>query len=117
MRNFKTYDFWKDSMILVKVIYQLTNSFPKYDAIINQMQRAAISIPSNIAEGSSRSSLNDFARYLEISIGSLYELETQIELSYMLKYINETEYNNLIINIQSIEKRLHSFIKKIRSVN
>ena len=104
-------------MILAKVIYQITNSFPKYDAIINQMQRAAISIPSNIAEGSSRSSLNDFARYLEISIGSSYELETQIELSYMLKYINETEYNNLIINIQSIERRLHSFIKKIRSIN
>lgn len=117
MRNFRTYDFWKDSMILAKVIYQITNSFPKYDAIINQMQRAAISIPSNIAEGSSRSSLNDFARYLEISIGSSYELETQIELSYMLKYINETEYNNLIINIQSIERRLHSFIKKIRSIN
>ena len=93
------------------------DSFPKYDAIINQMQRAAISIPSNIAEGSSRSSLNDFARYLEISIGSSYELETQIELSYMLKYINKTEYNDLIVNIQSIEKRLHSFIKKIRSIN
>ena len=117
MRNYRSYDFWKDSLILVKTIYQLTDSFPKYDAIINQMQRAAISIPSNIAEGSSRSSLNDFARYLEISIGSSYELETQIELSYMLKYINKTEYNDLIVNIQSIEKRLHSFIKKIRSIN
>ncbi len=117
MRNYRSYDFWKDSLILAKTIYQLTDSFPKYDAIINQMQRAAISIPSNIAEGSSRSSLNDFARYLEISIGSSYELETQIELSYMLKYINKTEYNDLIVNIQSIEKRLHSFIKKIRSIN
>lgn len=115
MRNYKTYDFWKDSLILAKTIYQLTDSFPKYDAIINQMQRAAISIPSNIAEGSSRSSLNDFARYLEISIGSSYELETQIELSYMLKYINETQYQNLIKDINSIERRLYSFIKKLRT--
>lgn len=115
MRNFKNYDFWIDSMYLAKIIYQLTNSFPKYDAIINQMQRAAVSIPSNIAEGSSRKSSIEFARYLEISTGSAFELETQIELSYMLKYINDDEYNKLTKYIQSIEKRLFSFIKKLRT--
>ena len=98
-------------MNLARSIYQLTNTFPRYDAIINQMQRAAISIPSNIAEGSSRISTTEFARYLEISVG----LETQIELSYMLKYINDNDYDSIIKNINSIERRLSSFIKKLRT--
>lgn len=115
MRNFRQYDFWQDSMNLVKSIYQLTNSFPKYDAIINQMQRAVISIPSNIAEGASRMSSIEFARYLEISVGSTFELETQMELSYMLKYINNDEYDHLIKDIKSIEKRLYLMIKKLRT--
>ena len=114
MRNFKTYDFWKDSMYLAKSIYQLTNTFPRYEAIINQ--RAAISIPSNIAEGSSRISTTEFARYLEISVGSAFELETQIELSYMLKYINDNDYDSIIKNINSIERRLSLFIKKLRTL-
>ena len=79
------------------------------------MQRAAISIPSNIAEGSSRISTTEFARYLEISVGSAFELETQIELSYMLKYINDNDYDIIIKNINSIERRLSSFIKKLRT--
>lgn len=102
-------------MNLARNIYQLTNTFPRYDAIINQMQRAAISIPSNIAEGSSRISTTEFARYLEISVGSAFELETQIELSYMLKYINDNDYDSIIKNINSIERRLSSFIKKLRT--
>ncbi len=115
MRNFRKYDFWQDSMNLVKLIYQLTNSFPKNDALVNQMQRAVVSIPSNIAEGSSRVSSIEFARYLEISIGSAFELETQLELSYMLKYINDNGYNNLIKDIQSIEKRIYILIQKLRT--
>ena len=79
------------------------------------MQRAAISIPSNIAEGSSRISTTEFTRYLEISVGSAFELETQIELSYMLKYINDNDYDSIIKNINSIERRLSSFIKKLRT--
>ena len=115
MRNFKKYDFWQDSMNLVKCIYQLTNTFPKNDTLVNQMQRAVVSIPSNIAEGSSRLSSNEFARYLEISMGSAFELETQIELSYMLKYVKDNEYNNLIKDIQSIEKRIYLLTQKLRT--
>ena len=79
------------------------------------MQRAVVSIPSNIAEGSSRLSSNEFARYLEISMGSAFELETQIELSYMLKYVKDNEYNNLIKDIQSIEKRIYLLTQKLRT--
>ena len=101
MRDFRNYDIWQDSMYLAKGIYKLTVSFPKHDALIDQMRRAAVSIPSNIAEGSSRVSSNEFARYLEISRGSAFELETQIELSFMLEYINNETYNNIINNIKS----------------
>jgi len=115
MRNFRDYDIWKDSMILAKDIYVLTKSFPKYDGIVNQIQRAVVSIPSNIAEGSSRSSSADFARFLEISLGSAYETETQLELSFELGYTNKEQYIKYLNSVQSIEKRLVSFINMIRS--
>ena len=115
MRNFRDYDFWRDSIFLAKNIYTLTNSFPKNDAIINQMHRAAISISSNIAEGSSRVSSNEFARYLEISNGSAFELESQVELSFQFNYIDKKEYDKLISEIQSIERRLYAFCKKLRT--
>jgi four helix bundle protein len=114
MRNFREYDIWKDSMIITKDIYLYTKGFPKQDAIINQMQRAAISIPSNIAEGSSRKSSVEFARYIEIALGSAYELETQIELSFLLHYINNDIYKKLISNVCSVEKRMSKFILTLR---
>ena len=115
MRNFRNYDIWKDSMLLAKNVCQCTKTFPRYSAIINQIQRSAISIPSNIAEGSSRSSSTEFARYLEISMGSAFELETQIELSYYFQYLDEGNYKKLISDIVSIEKRISTFIMQIRS--
>ena len=87
----------------------------KNDAIINQMHRAVISISSNIAEGSSRVSSNEFARYLEISNGSAFELESQVELSFQFNYIDKKEYDKLISEIQSIERRLYAFCKKLRT--
>lgn len=101
-------------MLLAKNVCQHTKSFPQYSAIVNQIQRSVISIPSNIAEGSSRSSSKEFVRYLEIAIGSAFELETQIELSYYFQYIDEENYKKLISDIVSIEKRISMFISKIR---
>lgn len=102
-------------MVLAKDIYLLTKFFPKFDGIANQIQRAVVSIPSNIAEGSSRSSSADFARFLEISLGSAYETETQLELSYELGYITKEQYDKHLSSIQSLEKRLTSFINLIRT--
>ena len=113
MRNFRNYDIWKDSMLLAKNICHHTKNFPQYSAIANQIQRSAISIPSNIAEGASRSSSVEFARYLEIAIGSAFELETQIELSYYFQYIDEDNYKKLISDVVSVEKRISSVISKI----
>lgn len=80
MRDFKKYDIWNDSMKLVKQVYQFSETLPKEEkfGFVSQMCRAAISIPSNIAEGTSRNSDAEFKRFLEIAIGSSFELETQL---------------------------------------
>lgn len=115
MRNFRNYDIWKDSMFLAKNICQHTRNFPQYSAIVNQIQRSAISIPSNIAEGASRSSSVEFARYLEIAIGSAFELETQIELSYYFQYLDEEDYKKLISEVVNVERKISTLISKIRA--
>jgi len=116
MRNFRKYDVWNDSMSLVKTIYEMTTSFPKIEqyGLSNQMNRAAVSIPSNIAEGASRNSDIDFAHFLEIAIGSSFEIETQIEIAFSIGYIDESVKDKLISNLQIIQKRLNVFISKLR---
>ena len=83
MHSFKQLQVWIKSMGLVKKIYLLTETFPKLEkfGLISQMQRAVISVPTNIAEGSAKSSNRDFSRFLEISTDSLFELETLIIFS------------------------------------
>ena len=116
MRNFRKYDVWNDSMSLVKTIYEMTTSFPKIEqyGLSNQMNRAAVSIASNIAEGASRNSDIDFAHFLEIAIGSSFEIETQIEIAFSLGYIEKSVKDKLISNLQIIQKRLNVFISKLR---
>lgn len=83
MINYRTLNFWKRSQSMAISIYKATSDFPKSEqfGLTNQMRRAAVSIPSNIAEGSSRSSKKEFGRYLEIAIGSAHELETQLGIA------------------------------------
>jgi four helix bundle protein len=90
MHNFRKLDIWLKSMDLVVEIYNLTSVFPNHEkfGLSSQMQRSAVSIPSNIAEGSAKSSNKDFARFLEMSLGSSYELETELILASRLKYID-----------------------------
>ena len=80
MRNFKKYDIWIDGMNLVDAVYSLVDGFPNTEkfALSSQITRSAVSVPSNIAEGASRSSEKDFARFLEIALGSSFELETHL---------------------------------------
>ena len=99
-------------MNLAKETYQLTKSFPKEEiyGLTSQIRRCAISIPSNIAEGKGRGSDKEFVRFLQISLGSLYELNTQLELSYDLNYIKNTK---TIFDLSfEIEKMLNSLITK-----
>ena len=115
MHNFKKLEIWTKSMSIVTEIYQITNSFPSCErfGLVSQMQRSAVSIPSNIAEGSAKTSNKDFARFLEMSIGSSFELETELIVSYNLKYIDTIVYENLLSEISEIQKMIYGFKNKL----
>ena len=117
MRKFKELRIWEDSIQLVKDVYTLGKLMPSNEkfGLISQVQRAAVSIPSNIAEGSSRKSDIEFARFLEISLGSAFELETQLILILELQLINQSELiTKLLSQVEKIQKMASSFISKIR---
>jgi len=113
LKSYKELIVWQKSMVLVKELYRLTESFPENEkyGLTSQMRRASISIPSNIAEGWGRLSRKNYVQFLRISRGSLFELETQILITKELNYINDSEtIENLITEIS---KMLNSLIKKI----
>lgn len=111
-KDFKDLYVWQSSMSLVKNIYSITDRFPQSErfCLIDQIRRAAVSIPSNIAEGQARSSKKDFIRFLYISQGSAAEVETQIILSEMLGYLPKNELESLVSQITEIKKMLSSLI-------
>ncbi|ADR21673.1 four helix bundle protein [Marivirga tractuosa] len=115
MHNYKKLKIWEKSMELSLLVYQITSTFPKEErfGLISQIRRCAVSIPSNIAEGSSRDSSKDFSRFLRISIGSSFELETQLLLSKKLEFISHDDFDNLEITLNEVQKMLNSFIKKL----
>lgn len=108
MNNFRELTVWQKSIGLVTKIYEVTRNFPKEEkfGLVSQMQRAATSIPSNIAEGAGRNSNVSFKHFLTVSIGSAYELETQIIISKQLGYIYEDGYLGLIAELVGIQKML-----------
>jgi four helix bundle protein len=118
MGNLTTYKdliLWQKSMELVKETYSLVKKLPKEEtyALSDQMRRAAISIPSNIAEGNGRKSKIDYVRFLDISRGSLYELETQIYIGMMLNFFKENETQTVFLLITEINKMINSLITKL----
>ncbi|WP_299441966.1 four helix bundle protein [uncultured Aquimarina sp.] len=111
MHRFKDLEIWKKSRVFCSSIYDITSRFPETEkfGLTNQLRRAAVSIPSNIAEGSSRQSNKDFARYLQITLGSAYEIETQLLISLDLKFINQTKLDTLLSDLESIVKMTSKF--------
>jgi four helix bundle protein len=89
---------WQLAMQLTEHVYRVTSTFPNKEtyALANQLQRAAVSVPSNIAEGHARSSTKDYLRFISIAMGSLAELETQLELSARLDYIDQPKLGELL---------------------
>ncbi len=112
--NFRELNIWKDSLQLVKKVYILTSELPKDEkfGLISQINRCAVSIPSNIAEGSGRTSEKEFLHFLNIAISSSYELETQLILVEELFNLKTKE---LIDEITSIQKMIGGFSRKIKS--
>ncbi|AYN04654.1 four helix bundle protein [Flavobacterium sp. 140616W15] len=111
MHQFKQLGIWKKSRLLCSKIYNITATFPSEEkfGITNQLRRASVSIPSNIAEGSSRNSNKDFARFLEIAIGSAYEVETQLLISSDLGFITEENTIELANLLEEIIKMTSRF--------
>src|SRR5690242_8442952 len=109
MHNYKKLNVWISSISLVKNIYNLTRKFPKEEMFVltQQLRRAAISIPSNIAEGAGRNSNAQFKNFLQISIGSCFEVETQLIISKELEYISEEELETISKELDSIMKMNH----------
>ena len=101
MHNFTKLDIWVDGVELADMVYSLTESFPHHEVygLASQMQRAAVSVPSNIAEGSGKGSNRDFARFLAISLGSLFELQTQVEIAHRRAYISTENYYSVLTSV------------------
>lgn len=117
MHKFKQLEIWKQSRLLCTQVYLMTNNFPNEErfGLTNQLRRAAISIASNIAEGSSRSSNKDFSRFLEIAIGSAYEIETQLLISSDLGLIADENLNSLLSNLDTLTKMIYRFQTTLKS--
>jgi four helix bundle protein len=111
MHRFKDLEIWKLSRQFCSQIYVTTTSFPDNEkfGLTNQLRRASVSVPSNIAEGCSRSSNKDFSRFLEIAVGSIYEIETQLLIAFDLGYINQLKLDELIHDLETIVKMISKF--------
>lgn len=104
-------------MDFVTKIYKMSKSFPKDEnyGLTSQIRRSAVSIPSNISEGYGRDGVNDYLRFLNIAMASLFELQTQLEISYNLEYIDKENFDSLYELSREIERMLSSFIRSIKS--
>lgn len=117
MHNYKNIIAWQKSRELVKSVYVLSNKFPKGETygLTSQIRRSVISIPSNVAEGSGKNSDKDFARFLNIAIGSSFELETQLILCFDLEYINKNEFDIIIDKVNEVQKLIFGFSKTLQT--
>ena len=114
IHNFRELDVWQKSMKLTNTIYALTKLFPKEEvyALCSQMQRAATSIPSNIAEGSGRSTDKELSHFLNIALGSAYELETELLIAIDALYVSKEQGAIVSQQIIEIQKMLYALIKR-----
>lgn len=119
MSTFRDLFIWQKSMNLVTNVYLITNSFPKEEVygITSQIRRSSISIPSNIAEGYGRNGTKDYLKFLNIAIASLFELQTQLEITYNLKYITKEQFDIINEESKELERMISSFIRKVKERN
>lgn len=117
MRDFRQLRVWEESHSLTLLIYQITKDFPKEElfALTNQMRRSSSSIPTNIAEGCGRETTKDYEHFLQIALGSAFELDYQLILARDLKYIDEKKYLELNDKVDKVRRQLAVLINKIRN--
>ena len=119
IESYRSLSVWQKSVDFVVLVYQLLGRFPKNEqyGLVSQMQRAAVSIPSNIAEGKERQSDRDFARFVTFALGSLAELETQILIARRLGYLDEADWQEVTAQADEIGKMLRSLHKTLSITN
>ncbi|MFA6135985.1 MAG: four helix bundle protein [Candidatus Paceibacterota bacterium] len=119
IKTFKELIVWQKSIRLVIEAYKLTDKFPKEEiyGLTSQIRRAAVAVPSNIAEGWARYHTKEFIQFIGIAYGSCAELDTQLEISKALKYISEVEYLSVLDKIVEIEKMLSGLSNKLNVSN
>lgn len=121
-RNFREYPVWNEAVDYATFVYEVTGQMPWFEkkGLCDQLQRAAVSISSNIAEGAARSSDADFAHFLDFALGSAFEVETQLKIAKNVGYFNnidanlDVNYQELMDRIHSIERQLNALITSIR---
>jgi four helix bundle protein len=116
MHKYKELKLWQKSIDLVTSVYLLTRSFPQEEkfGLVSQINRSAVSIPSNIAEGAGRNSDKEFIQFLSIAQASSYELETQLIISKNLNYLTIEELNHLSEQIEEVQKMNYSIQLKFK---
>jgi four helix bundle protein len=117
MRNFRELDIWKSAMELAQHIYLLCRLLPSEErfGLSSQLQRSAISIPSNIAEGAGRNHAREFVQFLHVAMASSFELETQLILANKLGYTTENDTHQILEKLTILQKQLNAFIKTQKS--
>ncbi len=115
MRNFKELRIWQKGMDIAANCFKLAESFLKEErfGLTLQITKCGVSIPSNIAEGSSRSSEKDYGRFVEISLGSAFELETQLLIAQKVSFGNQDLLKETIADVNEEQKMLHGFRSKL----
>ena len=115
-RNFRNYKVWQDAVNYASKVYKVTADLPWFEkkGLCDQLQRAVVSISSNIAEGSAKPSDNDFAHFLDMSLGSAFEVETQLIISKNIGYIDAGLYDGLMEDLKEIERQINGLISSIR---
>jgi four helix bundle protein len=115
-RSYRDLNVWKLSIELVKDIYYVTTKFSPVEiyGLTNQLRRAAISIPSNIAEGQGRNSFKEFKQFLAVALGSLAELETQLIISHEIGYLNQENLSKLSVALDNIRKMLKALANSLK---
>jgi four helix bundle protein len=119
MKNYRELMIWQRSHRLTLAVYRATQQFPKNElyGLTSQLRRASASVPANIAEGCGRSGDRELARFLQIALGSAYELEYHLLLAFELEFLKTPDYTPLSKEISEIKQMLAGFLKKLQAAS
>lgn len=117
IQNYRDLEVWQEAMDLAVAVYRMTVAFPQSErfALTDQVHRAAVSVPSNIAEGHARLHRADFLRFLSVARGSLAELETQIEIAFRLNYLTPQQQTEILQRCRRVGRLLNGLIRSLRA--